>query len=101
MGLTQKAGARSPEAHPTGTITCLISILSTKVSDGNLILRGINNYTLPNDTAPYLTGGLYTKDKVTFTYGKVEIRAKLQGAKGAWPAFWMLPKMVNGLLVAR
>ena len=44
-----------------------------QVSDGNLILRGINNYTLPNDTAPYLTGGLYTKDKVTFTYGKVEI----------------------------
>ena len=63
-----------------------------QVSDGNLILRGINNYTLPNDTAPYLTGGLYTKDKVTFTYGKVEIRAKLQGAKGAWPAFWMLPQ---------
>ena len=62
------------------------------VVDGNLILRGLANYTLPNDTAPYITGGLYTKNKVSFTYGKLEIRARLQGAKGAWPAIWMLPQ---------
>ncbi len=28
---------------------------------GKLVLRGIANQTLPNDTAPYLTGGVYTK----------------------------------------
>lgn len=60
------------------------------VHDGNLILRGLTNYSLPNDTAPYLTGGLYTKDKMTFDNGLLEIRAKLQPATGAWPAIWML-----------
>lgn len=59
--------------------------------DGKMILRGIKNDFLPQDTARYLTGGIYTKDKKDFEYGKIVIRAKLNGAKGAWPAFWMLP----------
>ena len=62
------------------------------VKDGNLVLRGIQNTVLPNDTAPFLTGGVYTKDKKTFGLGRLEIKAKLNSAKGAWPAFWMLPK---------
>lgn len=60
--------------------------------DGNLVLRGISNHTQKNDTAPYLTGGVYTKGKKLFTGGRVEICAKLQAAKGAWPAIWMLPQ---------
>lgn len=60
--------------------------------DGKLILRGIVNYSLPTDTAPYLTGGVYTKDKVGFNNGRLEIHAKLNGATGAWPAFWLLPQ---------
>jgi len=60
--------------------------------DGNMVLRGIVNYTQKNDTAPYLTGGIYTKGKKLFTGGRVEIKAKLQGARGAWPAIWMLPE---------
>ena len=62
------------------------------VAGGNLILRGIVNTILPNDTAPYLTGGVYSKGKKTFGLGKLEIRAKLNGTRGAWPAFWMLPE---------
>ena len=58
--------------------------------DGKLILRGIRNTTLKNDTAPYITGGVYTKGKVAFGLGRVEVHAKLNGARGAWPAFWML-----------
>ncbi len=58
--------------------------------DGKLILRGIINNSLPNDTARYLTGGVYTKDKVGFGFGRLEINAKLNGARGAWPAFWLL-----------
>lgn len=60
--------------------------------NGNLILRGIRNQSLPNDTAPYLTGGIYTKGKKAFRNGRIEIRAKLNGAQGAWPAIWMLPE---------
>lgn len=58
--------------------------------DGKLILRGIINNSLPDDTARYLTGGVYTKDKVAFGFGRLEIYAKLNGARGAWPAFWLL-----------
>jgi len=62
------------------------------IRDGKLILRGIKNTHLPEDTAKFLTGGIYTKGKVDFGFGRLEIRAKLNGAKGAWPAFWMLPE---------
>ena len=27
-----------------------------------------------------------------FSDGRIEIRARLHGAKGAWPAFWLLPE---------
>src|SRR5699024_5515267 len=35
---------------------------------------------------------LYTKDKKSFGFGRWEIKAKLNPAKGAWPAFWLLPQ---------
>lgn len=60
------------------------------VKDGNLILRGMVNADTLTDTVPYITGGVYTKDKKTFANGRLEIRAKLNGASGAWPAIWML-----------
>jgi beta-glucanase (GH16 family) len=59
--------------------------------NGKLILRILPNHSLKNDTAPYITGGICSRHKVTFTYGKVAVRARLHGAKGAWPAIWMLP----------
>jgi beta-glucanase (GH16 family) len=58
--------------------------------DGNAYLRGIVNQNNPQDQRPYLTGGIYTKGKFAFQYGKIEIRAKLESATGAWPAMWML-----------
>lgn len=62
------------------------------IENGNLVLRGLVNYSLPADTAPFLTGGLYTKGKMGFANGRLDIRAKLYGATGAWPAFWLLPE---------
>lgn len=60
--------------------------------DGNLVLRGIQNTTQLNDTATYLTGGLWSKDKQLFDYGRIEVRAKLDEGQGVWPAIWMLPQ---------
>lgn len=62
------------------------------MKDGNMILRGIINPDTINDSVPYITGGIYTKDKQTFQNGRLEIRAKLGEATGAWPAIWMLPQ---------
>lgn len=61
------------------------------VRDGKLILRGAVNTNHEADTAQFVTGGLYTKHKRTVKYGKVEVRAKLGSAQGAWPAIWMMP----------
>lgn len=63
------------------------------VRDGHLILRGVaRTDAFPADTARYLTGGLYTRGKVSLSYGKVAVRARLGRARGAWPAIWMLPE---------
>ena len=64
-----------------------------EVKGGKLILWSRNNDGLdPKDPVPYITGGLYTKGKKSVSYGKVEVRAKIQGCQGSWPAIWMLPE---------
>lgn len=61
-----------------------------KLDSGKIYLRGISNPDTLKDPRPFLTGGIYTKGKFAFQYGKIEIRAKLECAQGAWPAMWML-----------
>jgi len=59
--------------------------------DEHIFLNGIVNHdTITGDPRPYLTGGIYTWNKFAFQYGRIEIRAKLDPAFGAWPAIWML-----------
>ena len=38
----------------------------------------------------YTSARINTQDKFEFTYGRVEMRAKLPNWEGMWPAFWML-----------
>lgn len=61
------------------------------MKDGKLELIGIRNTDTTKDPRPFLTGGVYTKGKFSWVYGKVEVRAYLESSKGAWPAIWMLP----------
>lgn len=62
------------------------------LKNGKLILRGIKNSNLETDSASYLTGGITTEGLKPFSApGRIEIRAKIGSAKGAWPAFWLLP----------
>lgn len=60
-----------------------------KIKNGILHLKGIVNKD-KKDKAPFLTAAINSKGKVSFKYGKVQIRAKFDSAKGAWPALWML-----------
>lgn len=66
------------------------------MQDGNLILRGIANHTQKNDTAPYLTGGVYTKGKKLFTGGRVEVCARLQPLRGHGRLYGCFPKKRSG-----
>ncbi len=38
----------------------------------------------------FTSGRVKTNTKFDFTYGRVDIRAKLPGKKGTWPALWLL-----------
>jgi beta-glucanase (GH16 family) len=62
------------------------------VRDGSLYLTAIKNPGIENDPRPYLTGGVDSKGKFHFLYGKAEIRARKECAQGAWPALWMMPE---------
>ena len=57
------------------------------VSNGNLIIEArkesISGFN-------YSSARLTTQNKKTFTYGRIDIRAKLPVVKGIWPALWML-----------
>lgn len=43
----------------------------------------------------FTSARILTKDKFSFKYGKVEIRAKLPAGGGVWPALWMLGNNLN------
>jgi len=40
---------------------------------------------------PYTSARLNSKMKGDFTYGRIEVSAKLPEGQGSWPAVWMLP----------
>ena len=40
--------------------------------------------------ADYTSASLTTRGKASWTYGRIEVRAKLPSGRGTWPAIWML-----------
>lgn len=64
------------------------------VSNGMLVLtaRKVNDDKVAGS---YTSTRMITKGKKEFTYGRLEIRAKLPGGKGIWPAIWMLGSNIN------
>jgi beta-glucanase (GH16 family) len=68
------------------------SVKNTFLTGGYLVIEarqetiGTNNYT---------SARLKTEDKKTFTYGRIDIRAKLPKGQGLWPALWMLGNNIS------
>ena len=57
------------------------------VQDGRLrIIAKRENY----NGKSFTSGRIKSNGKFDFTYGRVDIRAKLPGEKGTWPALWLL-----------
>lgn len=62
------------------------------VQNGLLKIKTIKeNYSGSN----YTSARILTKDKFSFKYGKVEIKAKLPSGGGIWPALWMLGNNID------
>jgi beta-glucanase (GH16 family) len=58
------------------------------VANGYLTIEAMKESFGGND---YTSARLVSRDKGDWTYGKVQVRAKVAGGKGTWPAIWMLP----------
>ncbi len=64
------------------------------VSNGTLkIIAKNETYTDQGQTKEYTSARL--NSKYAFTYGRVEVRAKLPEGVGTWPAIWMLGQNIN------
>lgn len=60
---------------------------NTSIVDGHLVITAKKENF---NGAQYTSSRLITKDKKSFQYGRVDIRAALPKGQGIWPAFWML-----------
>ncbi|RFS19363.1 glycoside hydrolase family 16 protein [Chitinophaga silvatica] len=53
-------------------------------------LAGSKEWNRKDSLAKYTSASINTQNKFSFTYGRVEVRAKLPAGGGIWPAIWML-----------
>lgn len=61
-------------------------------SKGNLIIEARKESL--NGSA-YTSARMITKGRKVFTYGRIDIRAKVPTGKGIWPAIWMLGNNID------
>ena len=64
------------------------------VSNGNLVIEARKESV---GGFNYSSARLTTQNKKSFTYGRVDIRAKLPRGKGIWPALWMLGNNITSV----
>ena len=66
------------------------------IEDGALVLLGKNNDGSSTDTTPYVTGGVASRGKKSFSMARFEVRARFNCVKGFWPALWLMPDDASG-----
>lgn len=66
-------------------------IEARKEHRADLPVRGGRGTRAPGRAAAeYTSASLTTRGKASWTYGKIEVRAKLPTGRGTWPAIWLL-----------
>ncbi len=60
---------------------------NARIEKGRLILEARKEAW---ENAEYTSASLTTEGKASWSHGRVEVRAKLPGGRGTWPAIWML-----------
>lgn len=67
------------------------STTNVRQENGKLIIEAIKS------SGNWTSARIKTQNKMTFTYGKVEFRAKLPTGVGTWPALWMLGQNISSV----
>ncbi|HEY5692264.1 MAG TPA: glycoside hydrolase family 16 protein [Cyclobacteriaceae bacterium] len=62
---------------------------NVRIENGKLVIEAMKKDSV------WTSARLTTKDKMNFTYGRIEFRAKLPTGIGTWPALWMLGEQVD------
>ena len=62
------------------------------VTDGNLLIEARKE-----SNGTYTSARMVTKGKKEFTFGRIDIRAKVPTSQGIWPALWMLGKSIDNI----
>jgi beta-glucanase (GH16 family) len=67
---------------------------NARIEDGHLIIQARHDeLPLPNGkVAPITSAAIETRDKASWKYGRIEVRAKIPRGRGTWPAIWMMPQ---------
>jgi beta-glucanase (GH16 family) len=68
------------------------SVKNTFLTGGYLVIEARKETIGTND---YTSARIISKDKKTFTYGRIDMRAKLPKGQGLWPALWMLGNNIS------
>lgn len=68
------------------------NLSNASISKGTLKIKVIRQEV---EGKKYTSARISTAGKFDFTYGKVEVRAKLPGGVGIWPAIWMLGSSIS------
>ena len=74
-------GNKEPQFYTEGRLE------NARVEGGHLIIEARRESW---QGAPYTSARLVTKGRGDWTYGRIEVRAKLPRGRGSWPAIWML-----------
>jgi beta-glucanase (GH16 family) len=67
---------------------------NSKVADGYLTITAKKE---PAAGFQYTSSRIKTQGKKSFTYGRMDIRAKLPEGQGIWPAIWMLGESISSV----
>ena len=65
---------------------------NSRVEDGKLIIEARKE---TQGGGGFTSASMISKGHAEWTYGRIEVKAKLPAARGTWPAIWMLPKDVG------
>lgn len=64
---------------------------NARVEDGKLIITAKREIPFYLGEHQYTSARMVTKDKGDWTYGRVDVRARIPKGRGIWSAAWMLP----------